>query len=88
MFSVFPVAKNQQLYGILTLEDLKKLPREDWGETKIQDVMRPITPEYFVETDTLLQEARELMRENGIGALGVIDAQGNLVGFMQSKINK
>jgi Zn-dependent protease len=86
--TVFPVAKNQQLYGILTLEDLKKLPREDWGETKIQDVMRPITPEYFVETDTLLQEARELMRENGIGALGVIDAQGNLVGFMQSKINK
>ncbi len=86
--TVFPVAKNRQLYGILTLEDLKKLPREDWDETKIQDVMRPITPEYFVETDTLLQEARELMRENGIGALGVIDAQGNLVGFMQSKKNK
>jgi len=83
--TVFPVAKNKQLYGILTLEDLKKLPRENWRETKIQDVMRPITPEYFVETDTLLQEARELMRENGVGALGVIDAQGNLVGFMQSR---
>jgi len=86
--TIFPVAKNRQLYGILTLEDLKKLPRENWRETKIQDVMRPITPEYFVETDTLLQEARDLMRENGIGALGVIDAQGNLVGFMQSKKNK
>ena len=83
--TVFPVAKNQQLYGILTLEDLKKLPRENWRETKIQDVMRPITPEYFVETDTPLKEARGLMRENGIGALGVIDAQGNLVGFMQSR---
>jgi Zn-dependent protease len=86
--TIFPVAKNRQLYGILTLEDLKKLPREDWSKTKIQQVMRPITPDYFVETSTLLPEARELMRENGIGALGVIDASGNLVGFMQSKKTK
>ncbi len=86
--TIFLVAKNRQLYGILSLEDLKKLPREDWSKTKIQDVMRPITPDYFVEADTLLPDARQLMRENGIGALGVIDAQGNLVGFLQSKKNK
>ena len=86
--TIFPVAKSRQLYGILSLEDLKKLPREDWHKTNIQAVMRPIMPEYFVESSTLLVEARELMRENGIGALGVIDAHGNLVGFMQSKKNK
>jgi Zn-dependent protease/predicted transcriptional regulator len=81
--TVFPVAENRQLYGILALEDLKKLPRDDWAKTKIKTVMRPITPDYFVETDTSLPEARQMMRENGIGALGVIDAQGNLVGFLQ-----
>ncbi len=81
--TVFPVAEDRQLYGILTLEDLKKLPREDWSKTKIRTVMRPITPDYFVETDTPLNEAEEIMRENGIGALGVIDAQGNLVGFLR-----
>jgi CBS domain-containing protein len=83
--TVFPVARNKQLYGILSLEDLKKLPREDWSKTKIQTVMRPITPDYFVENNTPLTEARELMHENGIGAVGVIDAQGNLVGFLQSR---
>ena len=83
--TIFPVARELQLYGILTLEDLKKLPRDDWHKTKIQTVMRPVTPEYFVESNTPLVEAKELMRENDIGALGVIDAQGNLVGFMQSK---
>jgi len=83
--TIFPVAQDRQLYGILSLEDLKTLPREDWGKTKIRHVMRPITPDYFVETDTPLAEARELMRENGIGALGVIDRQGNLVGFLQSR---
>ena len=81
--TVFPVAKNNRLRGILALEDLKKLAREDWHKTKISDAMRPVTADYFVEADTLLTEARQLMRENGIGALGVIDKTGVLVGFMQ-----
>ncbi len=83
--TVFPVAKDRQLYGILSLEDLKKLRREDWHKTQIQTVMRPVTPEYFVESNVLLTDAKELMRENGIGALGVVDAKGNLVGFMHRK---
>lgn len=81
--TAFPVAKKRELYGILLLEDLKKIPRDKWRGTKIQDVMRPITPDYFVESDILLTEAKELMRVNGIGAVGVIDAKGNLVGFLQ-----
>lgn len=83
--TVFPVAKDKQLYGILALEDLKKLAREDWHKTRILEVMRPITPDYFVETETRLTDARALMRENGIGALGVIDKTGKLVGFVQRK---
>ena len=80
---IFPVAKDRQLYGMLSLEDLKKVAQTEWRTTKIQDVMRPITPDYFVETTTALPEAKQLMRVNGIGALGVIDARGNLVGFMR-----
>lgn len=83
--TIFPVAKDRQLYGLLLLEDLKTLARDDWATTKIRQVMRPITTDYFVETDTPLNEAKQLMRENGIGALGVIDANGNLVGFLQSR---
>lgn len=83
--TIFPVAKNKQLYGMLLLEDLKKLPREEWQTTKIQDVMRPITPDSFIESDALLAEANALMLENGINALGVIDEKGNLVGFLQGR---
>lgn len=81
--ATFLVAKDKQLYGILTLEDLKELERNMWHKTKIQDVMRPITHDYFVETETLLTDARELMRHNGIGAVGVIDEKGELVGYLQ-----
>lgn len=86
--NVFPVAKDKQLYGMLSLEDLKSVPREKWREKKIQDVMRPVTPDHFVETDMLLAEARELMRVNDVGAVGVIDAKGKLVGFIQQGRSK
>ena len=81
--TVFPVSKNRQLYGFLLLEDIKSLPRDDWKKTKILDVMRPVTPDQFVENDLLYTDAKEIMRGNGIGALGVIDKKGNLVGFLQ-----
>jgi Zn-dependent protease len=87
--SVFLVAHDKQFYGVLVLDDIKKVSREDWHQTKIHKVMRPITPDYFVETTTNVNDAREIMRGNGIGALGVIDENGNLVGFMQrGKIRK
>lgn len=81
--TIFPVAMDKQLYGILLLEEMKKITREKWRQITIREVMRPITPDQFVETHTSLAEARELMLVNGIGALCVIDAAGNLVGFIQ-----
>ncbi len=81
--TVFLVAENKQFYGVLMLDDLKKLAREEWQKTKIRQVMRPVTPEYFVEINTNLTEAKHLMRENGIGPLGVINPRGELVGFTQ-----
>jgi CBS domain-containing protein len=77
------VAQNKQFYGVLMLEDLKELPRDDWHKTKVQDAMRPVAPEYFIETDAPLADAKILMRENGINALGVVDNKGNLVGYLQ-----
>jgi Zn-dependent protease len=80
----FPVALDHQLHGILTLEDLKSLPRERWRLTRARDVMRPIAPRFFVEPSTTLDYARELMKRNGVGSLAVINNNGKLVGFLQS----
>ena len=82
--TVFPVSKDKQLYGILMLEDLKDLDRGVWHKTKIYEVMRPVEHGHFVEMHTPLNEARDLMHSNGVGAVGVVDADGNLVGFVTS----
>ena len=79
----FAVARDGRLHGILTLEDLKRLPRERWHATRVSEVMRPVAPQFFVEPHTPLQRADDLMRSNGAGALGVVDTTGELIGFLQ-----
>jgi Zn-dependent protease len=80
----FPVAQNQRLHGMLSLEDLKTLPRERWHLTKARDVMRPIAPRFFVEPNATLDYAQELMKRNGIGSVAVVGRTGELVGFLQT----
>ena len=80
----FPVALHNQLHGMLSLEDLKGLPRERWHLTRARDVMRPIAPRFFVEPTATLDYARELMKRNGIGSVAVVGKNGELVGFLQS----
>jgi Zn-dependent protease len=79
----FPVAVQGQLHGILSLEDLKSLPRERWARTPVQSVMRPIGPGFFVDPSTTLDSAQKLMKGNGVGSLAVVNSKGKLVGFLQ-----
>lgn len=80
----FPVAVKGRLHGILSLEDLKSLPRERWATTNVQTVMRPVARKFWVSPSTTLDSAQELMKANGVGSLAVVDSQGTLVGFLQS----
>jgi Zn-dependent protease len=80
--AVFPVAIDRQLYGMLLLEDMKPIPRDAWRSTQVRAVMRPVAPEHFVDSTATLAEARMAARENGIGAVAVVDLEGRLVGFL------
>jgi Zn-dependent protease len=82
--TTFPVAVKGRLHGILSLEDLKSLPRERWATTQVQAVMRPVGPGFFVESSVTLDSAQELMKENGVGSIAVVNSEGQLVGFLQS----
>jgi Zn-dependent protease len=78
----FAVARAGRLHGILTLKDLKALPRERWHQTRVQEVMRPVSEELFVPPTAPLARAERLLNENGAGALAVVDDAGQLVGLL------
>jgi hypothetical protein len=79
----FPVARGGRLHGILTLADLKKLSRDNWHRTRVSEVMRPVAPQLFTDPTMSLTRADALMKQNGAGALAVINDAGELVGFLQ-----
>ena len=37
----YPVVEGDQLQGIICLHDVKAVPREQWGETQVSQVMTP-----------------------------------------------
>jgi Zn-dependent protease/CBS domain-containing protein len=78
----FAVAHGGRLHGILTLRDLKALPRERWHQTRVREVMRPVSEELFVGPSAPLARAERLLNENGAGALAVVDDAGQLVGLL------
>ena len=79
----FPVALDRKLIGILSLEDLKKLPRDDWRKRRVRDVMRVINKSLFVPENATIESSSELIKHNGVGAVAVVNGAGELVGFFR-----
>ena len=86
--ATFPVAHRGRLLGILSLEDLKKLPREQWRARRARDLMRPVNSSMFLNAAATMASARELMQRNGLGAVAVIDEAGDLIGFVRNNLSK
>ncbi len=83
-YATFPVADRGRLLGILALEDLKSVPRDRWHDRRVRDVMRAVSPLLFVTQSTTMAQANDLMQRNEIGALGIVDGSGKLVGFVRA----
>lgn len=88
--TVFPIAEEKQLFGFIILKELKKnLPRDQWNKTAVRDVMHPVREDCFIAVNSRVTDAIALMHANGIGALGVVDQRGELVGFIdRSRLRK
>src|SRR5690349_24670404 len=80
--ATFPVARAGKFLGILSLEDLKKLPREQWRARIVGYVMRTVNSSMVVRASAAMSSARVLLQGNGVGAVAVIDDLGNLTGFL------
>jgi len=79
----FPVAHGRRLLGILSLEDLKKIPREQWRSLRVGDTMRTVNSHLFVPENATIESANNLIDRNGAGAVAVVSSSGELVGFLR-----
>jgi Zn-dependent protease/CBS domain-containing protein len=78
----FPVARDGRLYGVLSLEKLKELPREAWARTTVGEVMLPVDDSLFVTARASVEHAAVKLRASRLSHLAVIDGDGLLVGHL------
>lgn len=83
-FTSFPVMSASKLVGLLTLNDVKAIPREDWDKTTIKDIMDPISTEAVLGVKDTVMEALSKMIHLGVGRLAVIEG-GKLVGIISRR---
>ncbi|MCS7115899.1 MAG: CBS domain-containing protein [Nitrososphaerota archaeon] len=77
----FPVVKDSKLIGLITLEDIKKVPREKWQETRVSDVMTHCEKLKCASPNETAADALIKMSKFNIGRLPVQE-DGRLVGII------
>jgi Zn-dependent protease/CBS domain-containing protein len=78
----FPVVWGDRLLGVVTLHDIKDVPRERRASTTVREVMTPLQRLRTVRPSSSAYEAFERMAQDGIGRVLVVDDDGILVGIL------
>lgn len=79
----FPVLGGNRVTGLITLNEIRNVPRVQWGTTTVGATMIPLKNLKTVSPDTGLFEVFEQMTEANVNQLPVVDAEhGQLVGMI------
>jgi Zn-dependent protease/CBS domain-containing protein len=83
-YAMFPVENNGHLAGCVTAKQIKEVPRERWGQTKVADIASGCGSENTVSRDTDAMKALSLMNSTANTRLMVLDGD-RLVGIVTLK---
>lgn len=75
------VARGEQPAGLLTLHNIRQVPRDRWAATRASEVMTPIDDVKRVSPDQGLAEALEQMGTDGVNQLPVMK-EGQIEGML------
>jgi Zn-dependent protease len=77
----FVVVQNGSESGLVTIKELKRIPRERWPFTTVADVVHPIEKLRTVSPDTSVVDALETMAREDLNQLSVV-SNGRIVGVI------
>jgi len=83
-YGSYPVVDGEALLGMVTLEGVKRIPKDEWGARTAADAMTPLAACAVVAPDTPLEGAVEAMGRAGTGGRALVLQAGRLVGIISA----
>ncbi|MGE5153634.1 MAG: site-2 protease family protein [Bdellovibrio bacteriovorus] len=80
-YRAYPVVEADQLQGLVSLEDVRRLDRRRWAELRVADVMIPLDRLHILRPGDSAVAALRLLAEQGVNQLPVVD-KGRLLGLV------
>lgn len=77
----FPVMDNSRFLGMLTLKEIRNVPKERWKNLTISEVFIPYDKRWEVSGDEDAMKALELMISEDTGRL-IVTEKGNVIGLI------
>lgn len=82
----FPVVENDQVegqvVGMVTLEDVRRLSRQEWDQTTVREIMIPREKLETIKADTTAAEALDKLMNDSMRPLPVLE-DGRLLGLLR-----
>jgi predicted transcriptional regulator len=80
-FSGFPVMEGERIIGIISLKEIKRVPKEKWFSTSARDIMQVFDTSFAISKDDDLSMIFEKMIKEDSRRLLVLD-NGRLAGII------
>jgi len=80
----FPVVEGGRLEGLVTLEDVRKVPREAWAQTPVREIMTPADRLAVVGPGAEASEALRQLTRRDVRQLPVVE-NGRLLGMLRRR---
>lgn len=80
----YPVIDGEKIVGIITLKQVREIPRSEWIERMVRDVMMPLREEILLDPEGEVAGALQKMVRSGEGRLPVVK-DGRVVGMVSRR---
>ena len=77
----FPVVRGDRLLGCVRLQDVRQVPREEWAETNVAEILTDENATHVIEPGAAVWEALGRMNEKNVSRLMVVE-RGGLRGML------
>ncbi len=83
-YGSYPCVDQGELVGMVTLEDVKRVPQEQWNRLQVADAMTPLAECAVVAPNTTVEQALQDMNRPKSGGRALVVDRGQLIGIVSA----